>query len=144
MALASRARDDVVEVGAHAGKTFVVGVDDRLRLRPQDPELSGETERGQSVGESVVHCLRSVARRRVHRVELDVEKARSCRRVHVLTGGERLEQPLVLREVREDAQLDLGVVSDEQRGVSLPRHERAPHRTTFRPTHRDVLQVRVR
>jgi hypothetical protein len=44
------------------------------------------------------------------RIDRHAEDARSSRRVEVLAARERLDEPLVAGEVREDAQLDLRVV----------------------------------
>ncbi len=65
------------------------------------------------------------------------------RAVHVLPALERAHQPLLAREVREDAQLDLRVVGGQQPRARLG-HERAADLAAQRRAHRDVLQVRVR
>ena len=63
--------------------------------------------------------------------------------VDILTLPEGLDQGFLARDVRQDAQLDLRVVRDEQLHP-LVSDEPAPNLPSNLRAHRDVLQVRVR
>jgi hypothetical protein len=144
VAVVGRRDDRRVEEGAHLREPLEVGRDDLGRLVRRDAELLAEPERGQPVRQPVVDRLGAVAQRPVDRVERQVEHLRGGGRVHVLLRGERVEQPLVAREVGHDPQLDLGVVGHQQLVEALPRHERPPDLASLVAPDRDVLQVRVR
>ena len=58
-------------------------------------------------------------------------------------GLECFAEPVVTREVREHAELDLGVVRDEEHLVGRSRDERPSDPATELRADRDVLQVRV-
>ena len=60
----------------------------------------------------------------------------------VLAALERPEQPLVARQMGEDAQLDLAVVRREQ-DPALGRDEHLPDALAYGGADRDVLQVRI-
>ena len=62
--------------------------------------------------------------------------------MHVITAAIGLLQHLFAGEVGEDAQLDLGVVSTEQRPAVLGKKGLADAAAVF-GANRDVLQVRV-
>ncbi len=62
--------------------------------------------------------------------------------MHVLAGGEGLEQALVLRQVRHDAQFDLRIVRRHDHR-SRRRDEGFADAAAFRGAHRYVLQVRI-
>ncbi len=104
--LLDRARDPLGDA-RHAS---AVGVDVRLRLLAGDVELVGQPEARDAVDDAEVDGLRAVA---LVARELGLvlsEHLRRRHRVDVVAARERVEQQLLAREVREDAQLDLRVV----------------------------------
>ena len=56
---------------------------------------------------------------------------------------ESRDQVLVTRQVREQAKLDLRVVSREEQRVLIERHEALADVATKLGAHGDVLQIRV-
>ena len=71
-----------------------------------------------------------------------VQQQPGGQRVHVVAAAVGLLQHLFAREVGEDAQLDLGVISAEQ-GPALLRQEGLADPTAVFGAHRNVLQVGV-
>ena len=80
----------------------------------RDVEPLAEAVGLHAVGEPVVDDLGEAALRGVDRRLVDVEHLRRGGGVHVGAALERVDQPRVLGEVREHAQLDLRVVGGEQ------------------------------
>ena len=119
-----------------------------LGLVAADLELSREAESAEAVGESVRHGLDPVPHLGGHLVDRHPERPRADEVVQVLTGVERLDQPLVARQVRHDPHLDLAVVGRHQclefgsaaRGSD---DEAVADLSAGLGADRDVLQVRV-
>ena len=63
--------------------------------------------------------------------------------MEVLTGAERLDEPLVAGQVRHDAHLDLRVVGRHERVVALADDEELADATPLLGADRDVLEVRL-
>ena len=59
-------------------------------------------------------------------------------------GAEGVKEDFIPRDVSHDAQLDLGVVRDQERAEPLAGNEGSTDLTTLVSSDRDVLQVRVR
>ena len=64
--------------------------------------------------------------------------------MEVLPAQERLDEALVARQVRKQAQLDLRVVARQDDVVGTRRHKGRPHHAAQVAAHGDVLQVGVR
>ena len=140
---AGRARllEDRVEARADPREPVEVGGDERLRLGARHAELRGQRERPHAVEHAEVDRLGAAPLARGDGLRRDREDLRRRRAVDVLPAPERLEQRLVAREMREQAQLDLGVVGgheDAPRG----RDEGAADREARLRADRDVLEVR--
>ena len=104
----------VLEVVLDRREALEVGVDELLRLVGRDAEPGGEAPGVHPVGEAVVHGLRAPAHLGVDVLRRQAEDRRGGGGVDVEPGVERLTEPGVSREVREDAELDLRVVGHEQ------------------------------
>jgi hypothetical protein len=72
----------------------------------------------------------------------DAENFLGGSRVNVLSGAERLDQHGVLREVRQDAQLDLRIIGGKER-VAWAGHEGGANLAAELRAYRNILQVRV-
>ena len=91
-------------------------------LLDRDAEALGQPVGLHPVGEPVGDHLRLRAHREGHLCRLDAVDPRRRRVVDVEPGTERLDQAGVVCQVRDDPQLDLVVVRDEQLAAGA-RHE---------------------
>ena len=139
LGLLDRALDEVL----HVREAREVGVDVLLRLLARDLEVLREAERRDAVDDPEVDHLGDVALVLRQRRRVLAEHLRGRRRVDVLVPRERLAQPRLAGDVREDAQLDLAVVGRDQ-AVSLLGDERGADLAPELGADRDRLQVRVR
>ena len=135
--------DDPAEVVAHAAEGLEVLLHQPGGLTGADPQLLGEPERRQSVGEAVVHRLDLGALLGAHVVGVDTEDPCRGDRVEVLPGAERLDEQGVLGQVRHDPHLDLAVVGGHQRLVALADDEPLADPTSGLGADRDVLEVGI-
>ena len=119
LGLLDRALDEVL----HVREAREVGVDVLLRLLARDLEVLGEAERRDPVDDPEVDHLRDVALVLRQRRRILAEHLGRRARVDVLAARERLAQPRLARDVREDPQLDLAVVGGEQ-AMARPRRRR--------------------
>ena len=134
--------DRLLDEPAHVGVAREVRLDERLGLPSLDAEVLGEREGALPVEKGVVDHLRDAPLVvRAHRRERAEDLARGAV-VDVLALHERVDERRVLREVGEDAQLDLAVVGGEEEAPRLG-HERLADAPALRGADRDVLQVRV-
>ena len=139
----ARVLQAVVEVALHAGQRAEVGLDELARLRRLHAGLLREAARAHAVHEAVVDDLRLVAQLRRHHVRQQAVDDRRRARVDVFALLERLDERLVARQVREDAQFDLAVVRGQQRPALAARDECGAHLAAFLGADRDVLQVGI-
>ena len=107
------------------------------------PELVRETEGRRAVDDPEVHRLGARALLGRDRVGRDPGDLGRRAAVDVLAAAEGLDQALVARVVREDAQLDLRIVGREQ-PAALGRHEGLANAHALGAADRDVLDVRMR
>ena len=133
----------LLEVVAHPAEPFEVTVAQSRRLGPGDPELAGQPEGREAVGQAVADRLRLRAHRRIHRIGAHPEHPGSDEVVQILAGVERLDQALILGEVRHDAHLDLRVVGGQQGLEAVPGDEDVADPLPFGGAHGDVLEVRL-
>ena len=133
--------DDPAEVVAHPAEGQEVLVHQLAGLARLDAQLLAEAERGQAVGEAVVHRLDLGPHRGGDGVGVDVEDPGGGDRVEVAAGLERLDQQLVLGEVGHDPHLDLAVVGRHQGLEALAHHEALADPAPLLGADRDVLQV---
>ena len=95
-----------------------------------------------AVDDAEVDRLRLAAHVGRDLVERNVERDRRREAVDVLGLAERVDEELVLREVREHAQLDLRVVRGDE-DEALRRDERGADLLAELAADRDVLEVRL-
>ena len=131
-----------LHVGGHAGITREVAVNVGLCRATLDTQVGGQAEGAHAVDEPEVDHLGIAALLAVDLCNRHAEDFGCRGAVHVLTVGEGLQQPGILRDVRHDAQLDLRVVG-RHHPVARRRNEGFADASPFRGAHRDVLQVRV-
>ena len=91
----------------HPGVAGKVQIDVLLRLVPAQTQLFGQTKSRHSVDEAEIDRLRLATLVPGDITNLDPEYFGSGGTVHVQLIGKGIEQSLVLRKVRHDAQLDL-------------------------------------
>ena len=125
-----------------SGELGEVRVDVLLGFFPRNPEALSETVGLHPVEQAEVDHLRRTPLVRRHRVRVDVVDSRRRRRVNIEVLFERVDESRVVREMGEDAQLDLRVVGDQEHAPFV-RDERLPDRTALLGPDRDVLQVRL-
>src|SRR5439155_12883697 len=111
IAVASRLLDRALDEILHIRKAGKIGVDVLLRLLARDLEVLREAEGGDAVDDAEVDHLRDRAVRGRELRRLLAKHLDRGRGVDVVAAGERLTQLRLPRHVREDAQLDLRVVS---------------------------------
>ena len=132
-----------VQVRAHAGIGFEVAVDHVLGLAERYAKALREAERLLPVDNAEVHRLRARAKLGRHFLDGDAEHAARRRGMEIGAAVESRDQVLVTRQVREQAKLDLRVVSREEQRVLIERHEALADVATKLGAHGDVLQIRV-
>jgi hypothetical protein len=104
-----------VQVVADPAEAFEVLVHEGLGLAGRDPQLAGQPEGRQAVGQAVGHRLDLAAHLRGHIGRLDPEHPRPDEAVQVLPRAEGLDEPVVAGQVRHDPHLDLAVVRRHER-----------------------------
>ena len=139
----ARLLDRGVQVRAHAGIGLEVTVDHVLCLAERYAKALREAKRLLPVDDAEVHRLRAGAKLGRHFLHRDAEHAARRRCVEIGAAVESRDQVLVTRQVREQAKLDLRVVSREKQRVLVERHEALANVATELSTHGDVLQIRV-
>ena len=139
-----RVRHRVVEVRPHTRIRLEVTIDHLLGLAEGDVEALGEPVGLLAVHDSEVHRLRAAAQLRRHLLDGKPEHARGRGGVEVGAGVERRHEVLVARKMREQTQLDLGVVGREEQRAFLKRHEARADAASEIGAHGDVLQVGIR
>ncbi len=132
----------LVQERAHAGKPLEVGGDERLGFLLTDAELARERKRTLSVDRSEIDGLGAGAHLTTHLARVDAEDQRCRLAVDVLAGLEGRHEGRVTREVRHEAQLDLGIVRHHE-APARAGDEPAADRLATRRADRDVLQVRI-
>ena len=123
-----------------AGKPLEVAVDELLCLLLRYLEAVGEAVRRQAVDDAVVDHLGLGPGAGIGLAPQDL---RGRGGVHVLAAAEDVLQHLLVRDVREQPQLDLRVVRGDQ-AVALLGHEAGADLAPQLRADRDVLEVRVR
>ena len=126
----------------HAGVALEIGFDVFFRLAAGDAQLRGEAEAADAVHDAEVHGFGVAAQLRGHGHGADAEDFGRGAGVDVLAFGEGVEQDRVARHVRQQAQLDLRIVGDDElpafardkRGADLPSELGADG---------DILQIRI-
>ena len=138
-----RLGDDLVHEGAHARIALEVAADVVARFLARDVQVARESEVADAVDDAEVDGLRVAAQLGRDLIQGDAEDLGGRARVDVLAALERIDEVLVARHVREQAQLDLRVIGRQQVVIPLTRlKERADH-ASFLCTHGDVLEVRI-
>ena len=118
--LAARLFQHAVNVAADAGIFFKVCVDKLFRLALLDAQLLRQPEGREPVDNAKVHRLGAAAVFGVNQHGRHAKDLRSRERMNVIAAAESLRQQRVFREMRQQAQLDLRIVSGEQ-GTSQAR-----------------------
>ena len=119
-----------------------IKIDKFLTLHPSQISLPSNTHRTQPVDHSKVQYLGDPAL--IGRNILNPVHRTSRRIMDIFTPVEGFEQPRLLRQVRQNPQLDLRVVSSKELPtVSSIRNERLSHLPTKLGTNRNVLDVRI-
>ena len=136
--------DDLVHEGAHAGVALEVAADVVAGFLARDVQVAREAEVADAVDDAEVDGLRMAAQLRRDFLQGDAEDLGGRARVDVLAALERIDEVLVARHVREQAQLDLRVVGRQKVVVSLARLKQRADHAPFLRAHGDVLEVRVR
>ena len=110
-----------------------VRADVPLRLVAVDLRRLRQSKGGDAVEDGVVRALGDRALQRRHRLRRDLEHFGRGARVDIFSSAERLDDRLLARGVREDAQLDLRVIRrdeappflGDERGANAPAELRA-------------------
>ena len=105
-----RLRDDLVHIAADAGEALKVRLDIFLRLVHRHADVLREREGGDAIHDAEVDGLRVRAHLLGDLISRHAEDLRGRDGVDVLAGQKRLLHRLVVRDVREQPQLDLAVV----------------------------------
>ena len=129
-----------VQIGPHTTEALEVLIDKRGGFFPSDPELPGEGKRALSVQRGEVDGLRLAPLLGRHVVEGNVEDDCCRLLVDVDPLVERPHQRLIPGEVRQDAQLDLGIVRPVEE-VTVGGNESLTNLPTQLGTYRDVLEI---
>ena len=111
-----------------------------LRSMPSDGR---EPERRLPVDDSEVDRLGVAAMLRRHHQRRHAENLGRGARVDILAVAERVHQHRIARHVRQQPQLDLRIIGDDQL-PARPRHERRANFAAQLGADRDVLQIRIR
>ena len=135
-----RLDDRPLHVRVHVREGLEVAVEDLACLVRRDVEPLTEAVGLHAVREPVVDDLGEPALEVVDLRLVDAEHLRGGDRVDVGASGERVDQTGVLREMGEDAQLDLGVVGGHE-AAALVGDERLAHLTPLGGTDGNVLEV---
>ena len=143
VALRARLGHGGIQVLAHAGVHVEVAVDHVLRLAERDAQALRKAERLLAVHDAEVHGLRAAAHLGRDVANGHAEHARGRGGMEVRATGERLDEAVVARQVRKQAQLDLRVVGRHEFAARLKRHEALADAAAELRAHGDVLQVRV-
>ncbi len=135
--------DAFLEERGDVRKLRFVVVDDRCGFGVGYIESSRQSPGGDAVDDPEVDHLRARALVLGNLVERDVVDLRRDRLVDVLARFERGDERGVLRQMRQDPQLDLRIVSGDQL-MMLWSDKRLADLATDLRADRDVLEVRVR
>ena len=134
---------NTVHVFQHAGIALEIAVNILLCLVAAHIQLAAKAKGGHAINESEVDGLGAAALVAGDVVDGHAKDFGSRRPVNVLALFERLEQSLVARQVRHDAQFNLGVVRRHQL-VALRGHESLANAPALFAADGNVLQVRLR
>lgn len=138
-----RLGDDLVHEGAHARIARKVAADVVARFLARDVQVARESEVADAVDDAEVDGLRVAAQLGRDLIQGDAEDLGGRARVDVLAALERIDEVLVARHVREQAQLDLRVVGRQEAIVPFARLEERADHAALLCAHGDVLEVRV-
>ena len=130
-----------VHVGTDRRKGLEVRVEDLGGLLHRRTEALGQAVGLHAVGQAVCHHLRPVADLGGDLRGVDAPGPRGHGGVHVVSGLEGGDEPRVVGQVGDAAQLYLVVVGHQQ-GPARRRHEGPPECTAGLGTDRDVVEVR--
>ncbi len=143
VAVLARLVDDLPQVVADPAEPGEIGVHLRLGVLGGDPQLLRQPVGRQAVGQPVGHRLDPAPQFVVDLADRHPESPGGDIVMQILTGAERLDEPLVAGEVRHDAHLDLAVVGRHQLRVAAADDEDLPDPAALLGANRDVLQVRI-
>ena len=138
-----RGKPRFVHVALHPGEAVKVLLDVIGGHLAVQAELLREAEGAHPVDESEIDHLGHAALFRGHPLERHAENFRRGRAVDVLAAGERPEKRLVLRKMRHDAQLDLGIVGVDDHRAG-PSAEGGADPTAFGRAGGNVLEIGLR
>ena len=152
-ALASRQRqrgagladfgDGVLNESLDARVQLEVGADVFLRLLAIDSEIGGQAERRLSVHDPEVDGFGVAAHLGGHHQRRNSKHFGGGARVNVLAIAKRGHQNRIARHVRQQPQLDLRIIGDDQL-PALARDKRRANLAAQFGADRDVLQIRIR
>ena len=131
-----------VHIGLDARKAFEIAVDEALRLGPRDAQVAGQAKAGNPVDDAEIDRLGAAAHLGRHFVQRDAEHLGRGQGVNVDPVAEGLLQLGDIRDMGQDAQLDLAVIEADQ-PHARPGDEGLADAAALFGAHGDVLKVRV-
>ena len=128
--------------GLHIFVQIEILVDEFLRVLRRNLQLPRQSERAQPVHDAEVHRLRHAPPLFVHRVERLTENLRRRATVNILALLERPDQRGIVRQMRQNPQLDLRIIRRQQPAV-LVGDKCPPDFLAEVGADRYVLQIRI-
>src|SRR5689334_16417897 len=122
-------------------KALEIPLDEFLGFGVCDLELAGEGVRPLAVNRCEIDRLRPGTHLLRHLLERDIEDEGRCLPVNVAAGTEGLNERGIIREMRQQAQLDLRVVGGNERPPAAG-DEASPDVPSQLSANRDVLKIR--
>ena len=113
------------------------------RLTDGDIQIPGKSEGADPVDDPEVHGLCLPAQLRRHLFKGNVEDLGGGRPVNIQIFPEGIDQHRVLRHMRKDPQLDLGIIRIREK-ETFPWHEDAPQKPALLGPGGDILKIRIR
>ena len=106
-------------------------------------EILGKSIVADAVDNAEVHGLRLAAQIRRDRFHRHAEDLGRRSRMNILPVQECFQKVLVLRKMREDAQLDLRVIGGHKGVIAVARFKERTDLSSLFRTHGNVLQIRL-
>ena len=142
IALLLRLLHDLGHIAAHAGKALQIILNILFRLVNAHADVLRERKGGDAVDDAEVDRLGVRAHLLRHVLHRHAEHLRGRDGVDVLAAEERPAHRLIVRDVGEQAQLDLAVIRVHE-DVPALGHEHPPQLAAERRARGDILQIRL-
>ena len=144
IAFITRFANDGFHIILDTRETLKIGLDIVLGSLAGNSQIIGQSEVGNSINYSEVDSLGITAVIRCHILCLfNTKDPHGCSRVNVFSMLKGSNQMLVLRNVSQHPQLNLGIIRTEKHAVCPLRHKSLANKAPLLQTNRDILQVRV-